>query len=82
MQVILSNTSKKQYYRLPQTEQKKIKKKLPSVTINPMGGKKLAGEFADYRSLRAWPYRIIYSINEKEKRLEVISIEHRLGVYK
>ncbi len=82
MLVILSKDAKKQYDRLPQTEQKKVKKKLQSLEMSPLAGKKLVGELSLYRSLRAWPYRIIYSINEKEKRVEVSDIEHRQGVYK
>ena len=82
MQVILSKDAKKQYDHLPQSEQKKVKKKLQSLEIYPLAGKKLSGELAIYRSLRAWPYRIIYIINEDKKRVEVSSIEHRQGAYK
>ncbi|MBI3379447.1 type II toxin-antitoxin system RelE/ParE family toxin [Candidatus Gottesmanbacteria bacterium] len=82
MQVILSKDAKKQYDHLPQREQKKIKKKLSSLEVNPLAGKKLSGELSLYRSLRVWPYRIIYTINESQKRIEVSDIEHRQGAYK
>jgi mRNA-degrading endonuclease RelE of RelBE toxin-antitoxin system len=82
MQVVLSKEAKKQYNHLPAPEQKKVKKRLFSLTTESSAGKKLSGELADQRSLRAWPYRVIYSINEKEKRVEVISILHRQGAYK
>lgn len=82
MQVILSRDAKKQYDRLSPKERKKVKKKLISLETNPYSGKKLAGELAIYRSLRAWPYRIIYFINEIHQRIEVSDIEHRQGVYK
>ena len=82
MQVILSNDAKKQYDHLPESEQKKVKKKLLSLETNPLSGKKLSGELAIYRSLRTWPYRIIYIINEEKKRVEVSDIEHRQGAYK
>ena len=82
MQVILSHTAKKQYDHLPPQERKKVKKKLISLETNPLSGKKLSGELARYRSLRAWPYRIIYSVNELDKRVEVGDIEHRQGAYK
>jgi len=77
MQVILSNNAKRQYGHLPESEQKKVKKKLFSLETNPLSGKKLSGELAIYRSLRVWPYRIIYIINNKKKRVEVSDIEHR-----
>lgn len=82
MQVILASDAKRQYYHLPESEQKKVKKKLFSLETNPLSGKKLSGELAIYRSLRAWPYRIIYIINDKKKRVEISTIEHRQGAYK
>lgn len=82
MQVILSRIAKKQYDHLPESEQKKVKKKLFSLEENPLSGKKLSGELAIYRSLRAWPYRIIYIINNKKKRVEISDIEHRQRTYK
>lgn len=82
MQVILSHAAKKQYDHLTPQERKKVKKKLISLETYPLSGKKLSGELEIYRSLRAWPYRIIYCINQTEKRIEVNDIEHRQGVYK
>lgn len=82
MQVILSNNAKKLYDHLPQSEQKKVKKKLFSLESFPLSGKKLSGELSLYRSLRAWPYRIIYIVNDKKKRVEVSDIENRQGVYR
>lgn len=82
MQVVLSHDAKKHYNRLPASEQKKIKSKLLLLKENSYSGKKLGGELASYRSLRAWPYRIIYHINNKEQRVEVTDILHRQGAYK
>lgn len=77
MQFILSKDATKQLLRLPQSEQVKIKKKLTQLRENPLIGKKLEGELSNRRALRAWPYRIIYIINKKEKRVEISSIQHR-----
>lgn len=82
MQVILSKTAEKQYHHLSSSEKNKVKKKLHLLEINPLAGKKLSGELLKYRSLRAWPYRIIYISNVIGKRIEVVDIEHRQGVYK
>ena len=81
MQVILSNDATKQYECLPKVAQTKIKKKLVLLTNNPYAGKKLSGEFAGIYSLQAWPYRILYEINEQEKRIDVHKIKHRQGDY-
>ncbi len=79
--VILSKDAQKQYNHLPKPEQVKIKKKLISLQENPFAGKKLTGEFSGSRSLRVWPYRIIYSVNEKLQQAEVSAILHRQGAY-
>lgn len=81
MDVILSKNAQKQYKRFPKSDQRKIFIKLSSLKDDPAAGKKLSGELKGIRSLRAWPYRILYEINEKEKRVEVLVIAHRQGVY-
>ena len=82
MQLILSKEAKKHYSNLPKSEQRKVKKKLLTLQENPRSGKKLTGNLDGYRSLRAWPYRIIYILNEQGKRIEVSDILHRQGAYK
>ena len=82
MEVILTPKAQKQYNHLPKTDQLKIKKKLVILEHNSQEGKKLAGEYVGLHSLRAWPYRIIYSIDNKQKKIFVVTIAHRQGVYK
>ena len=82
MKVILSSKATKEYSKLPPTERKKVKKKLVFLEQFPYSGKKLGGELSGDRDIRAWPYRIVYNINPKEKRVEVSKIQHRHGVYK
>ena len=80
MEVIITPQAQKQYHHLPSTEQDKIKKKLKALQNFPLSDKKLAGQFKDLRSLKAWPYRIIYYLSKKN--LFVVSILHRQGAYK
>lgn len=82
MNVILSRDVLKQYKNLPKADQGKIHKKLIALQQNPYEGKKLAGELEGIRSLRAWPYRILYEINEKKQVIEIHKIAHRQGVYR
>ena len=81
MEVIITPQASKQYDQIPKTEQLKIKKKLLVLNQNPYDGKKLSGNFSGLRSLRAWPYRIIYYVDEKLKRVFVVTLAHRQGVY-
>ena len=78
-QVVITPKAQKQFEHLPSSEQKKIKKKLVALENNLLVGKKLAGELAQLRSLKAWPYRIIYYINKD--KVFVASIIHRQGAY-
>lgn len=82
MQIVITAEANKQYKHLPKSEQIKIRKKLSLLENDPFSGKKLSGELAGYRSLRVWPYRIIYTIDETRSEIEVKSILHRQGVYK
>lgn len=82
MNVIITPKAQKHYAKLPKNEQSKIKKKILILEQDPFIGKKLGGELAELRSLRAWPYRVFYYINEKEGNLFVTAILHRQGAYK
>ena len=82
MQVILSKEANKQYNKIPKSNQIKVKKKLLLLEENPLAGKKLSGKYSKLRSLKSWPYRIIYQILDKEKEVWVVSILHRQGSYK
>lgn len=82
MQVLLSKNAQKHFQLLPESEKNKICKKLSSLRDDPLAGKRLGGELSNRRSLKSWPYRIIYTINIKEKAVEVSDILHRQGAYK
>jgi len=81
-QVILSREAQKHYNYLSKSNKGKVKKKLLALQENPLSGKKLTGSLTNYRSLRVWPYRIIYTINKQEQKIEVSDILHRQGAYR
>lgn len=82
MQVIITPKAQKQYKKLPKPEQTKIKRKLITLEQEPLTGKKLEGEFSELRTIRAWPYRIFYYLDEKDDKLFITGIFHRQGAYK
>ncbi len=84
MKVLLTSDAEKQFLKLPKPERAKVEKKLKLLTENPHAGKKLAGNYANQRSLRAWPYRIIYTIYSASEQevITVLAILHRQGAYK
>ena len=60
----------------------KIKKKIESLTKNPLMGKPLAGKFQGLYSLRAWPLRIIYRYDKKKQVVIIETVDYRGDVYK
>ncbi|MCL5970312.1 MAG: type II toxin-antitoxin system RelE/ParE family toxin [Patescibacteria group bacterium] len=81
MQLILTPKALKHLEKLPKSQQTKIKKRLKALETNPFAGKKLFGELEELRSLKAWPYRIFYYIQDREK-IFITAILHRQGAYK
>lgn len=82
MLVFFTKEATKHYTLLKQSDQNKIAKKLFLLKGNPLLGKKLSGELFRIRSLKAWPYRIIYYIDTLKQEVWVTSILHRQGAYK
>ena len=66
--------------KLQKNERGKVIKKLEILAKNPRLGKSLKGEFKDLYSLRAWPYRIIYEISDKN--IIIYTVKHRQSAYK
>jgi mRNA interferase RelE/StbE len=52
-----------------------------STDPRPPGSEKLAGEPDRYR-VRQGRYRIVYSIRDREKRIEIVRVAHRKEVYR
>ncbi len=69
----------KQLKRLPTIEQRKVIRKLESLAEQPSSGKPLRGELEGLRSLRAWPYRIIYKLTKS--LIIIYSVAHRQSAY-
>lgn len=70
----------KQLKKLSLSDKTKVINKLGVLTNDPYSGKLLKGEFEGLRSLRAWPYRIIYQV--RKYQIVIYSITHRQSTYK
>ncbi|HNV97669.1 MAG TPA: type II toxin-antitoxin system RelE/ParE family toxin [bacterium] len=81
MKVFLTPSVLKQYNQLPENYKIRVKNKLLFLENNPYEGKKLSGKLSEIRSLRVWPYRILYYIDKKTNKIFVVTIAHRQGVY-
>jgi mRNA-degrading endonuclease RelE of RelBE toxin-antitoxin system len=81
MRLLLSRTFKKNYEKLPQDTQQKIKEALRKICLNPQSSKKLFGDLAGELSFRIGRYRIIYFI-DKDGDIWVETVRHRKDVYR
>ncbi|MBU0572399.1 type II toxin-antitoxin system RelE/ParE family toxin [Patescibacteria group bacterium] len=82
MKVEYSHTAEKQIKKLPKDKQVKVLTTIRKLKNDPYAGKKLKGEFEELRSLKVWPYRIIYRYLPQEKLLFINVIRHRQKAYK
>ena len=80
--------SKKYSVEVPKSPQKSLEKTpLPwreriGKAINllqyfPFMGEKMWGKLKDKRKLRIWPYRVIYKVDKKRRRIIIVEIGHR-----
>ena len=81
-QVVLTKKAKKDLDKINQKYRKRIQVTLLMLANDPYQGKKLIGKYHKYRSIRVWPYRILYIPQKKKLIVFVIRIGHRQGVYK
>lgn len=82
MKVNYSKTSLKQLKKLTRTKQIEILKKIEKLKNNPDAGKKLKGPLKNFRSLKTWPYRIIYQYSKNDRTIFINIIQHRQSAYK
>lgn len=72
----------KQFRMLPEPIKTRVAVALQVLSVQPRAGKALQGDMKGLRSLRVWPFRIIYIIFPSERIVEVRDIAHRQGIYK
>jgi mRNA interferase RelE/StbE len=71
----------KQLESLPKKDQTRVLAVFDVLRENPTAGKQLEGKFKGFRSIRVWPYRIIYAIDHSIITVTVVQIGHRKNVY-
>lgn len=82
MKVIVTPKAQKHYENLPVSVKVKLKRKLQILESDPMVGKKLSGELKELRSLRVWPYRILYYVDNPQEKVYITAILHRQRAYR
>lgn len=80
--VEISKTAEKSFQKLSAKDQDRVIDALENLKKDPHMGKRLQGPLKGLWSLRVWPLRIIYCINDKIVTVFVVSIGHRKDIYK
>jgi len=78
---LISNTAKRQMKRLGRQERERIYELIDRILDAPYSYKPLSGELLGTRTARTGNLRVIFSVDEKEKRLRIIYAGHRERVY-
>ena len=82
--ITINPSALKELSKLPKVTIKKAEKAIDSLANNPrpIGVKKLKGTEESLYRIRIGDYRIIYSIEEEIKIIDIIRIGHRKDIYK
>lgn len=82
MRLIYKHEAIKRLQKIGSTDKIKAKKKILNLLANPYLGKPLKGKLTGLYSLKAWPLRIIYTIDTERQIIQIETIDYRGNVYK
>ena len=80
--LLMTRQADKQFEKLPKKDQKRVQAAFEVLRDNPTAGKSLEGKYKGLRSLRVWPYRILYTVDHRVITVTVVTIGHRKDVYR
>ena len=81
--VLMAKSALKELYEIPKGDLERILLRIERLSQNPRGrgSEKLSSRHESYR-LRQGDYRIVYSVNDKDRIVDVFKIGHRKEIYK
>jgi mRNA interferase RelE/StbE len=81
--VTFSRSARKELENLPTSIERRILPKIESLSKNPHpnGASKLIGQ-KDMWRIRVGDYRVLHSISDKRKTVDIAAVMHRSEVYK
>jgi mRNA interferase RelE/StbE len=83
-EVRLTPAAERDLHRLDRQHQRQVSDAIDTLATNPRSfqAQALTGDEKGYYRLRTGNYRIVYTINDKAKRVTVTRVGSRQGVYK
>jgi addiction module RelE/StbE family toxin len=67
--------------RIPEKIRNRLIKAAEALAENPLLGKKMKGDLSDLRSLKVWPYRLLYKVRKKQLLVFIVTVGHRQNIY-
>ncbi len=80
--LVMTRQAEQQFEGLQKKDQKRVQAAFEVLKENPLAGKQLEGKYKGLRSLRVWPYRILYAVDHGVITVTVMKIGHRKDVYR
>ena len=80
--ITFSSKAKKNWDKIPEKWQQRLRKRIDTLKENPLQGKKLNGDLNDFYSIKVWPCRVIYKIFKKEVEIFIVDVGHSQSIYK
>jgi len=80
--ITIKKSAAKELEDIPKKDLRKILKRIQSLSRNPRphGSQKLSGQ--DRLRIRQGDYRIVYSVEDKNRVVDVVKIGHRREIYR
>ncbi|MBI2514769.1 type II toxin-antitoxin system RelE/ParE family toxin [Candidatus Wolfebacteria bacterium] len=81
-EIFIERRAEKEFIRLPQETQNRIKLSILNLKNNPRPAqvRKISGSKNYYR-LRVGDYRIVYEVDDSQKKINIFRIRHRKEAY-
>jgi mRNA interferase RelE/StbE len=81
--IVFARSARKELESLPDRFIEKILPKIENLSIapRPSGCRKLSGEKNLWR-IRVGDYRVVYSVNDRERLVDIVAVRHRKDAYR
>lgn len=81
-QVLLVRRVEREFDSLSEGVRLKVFKVLELLRSDPFQGRALKGRLLGCWSIRAWPFRVVYEVDQKKRLVHVVTITHRKDAYR
>ena len=80
--LLIKRSAEKELRAIPKMDLPKVVQRIQSLANNPrpLGHQKLSGQ-SQYR-IRQGDYRILYTIDDSDRQVEIVKIGHRREIYR